>query len=92
MKLRLLSARIALFSRDERSFKQELDTAQHWLKKYFDSKSEQSIRIQSMLSKLVASSIKINFPDISGSLQAVRDYRQAHERAAGRSLSQKGAP
>ncbi len=91
LKLRLLSARIALLARDESSFKQELNTAQHWLKKYFDRKSEQSIRIQSMLNKLAASSINIDLPDISGSLQAVRDYRQAHERTAGRSHSQKGA-
>jgi len=91
MKLRLLSARIALLSRDEISFKQELKTAQQWLEKYSDNKSEQNIRMKSVLKKLTESSIVIDLPDISGSLQAVRDYRQAHERAAGKSLSQKGA-
>lgn len=90
MKLRLMSARIALLSRDESSFKQELKTSQHWLEKYFDNKSEQNIRMKSTLNKLAASSIKIDLPDISASLQAVRDYRQAHERAAEKTPSQKG--
>ncbi|MDX8386237.1 MAG: uroporphyrinogen-III C-methyltransferase [Gallionella sp.] len=91
LKLRLLSARIALLSRDEVSFRQELMTAQRWTAKYFDIKSKQSIRMQSLLQKLAVSSVNIELPDISGSLQIVRNYRQARERAAERQLSQKGA-
>ncbi len=90
LKLRLLAARLALLSRDETGFRQELKTAQRWTAKYFDNQSEQSVRMQSALKKLAESTINIELPDISGSLQAVRDYRQAHENAAERSFYKKG--
>lgn len=79
LKLRLLSARLALLTRDQNSFKQELQTAQLWTTRYFDGKSAQSVRMQAGLKLLVASSINIELPDISPSLQAVRNYRLVHE-------------
>ena len=79
LKLRLLSARLALLSRDEDSFHQELKTAQNWTARYFDVKSSEGARMLSGLKKIAASSISIDLPDISPSLQAVRNYRLAHE-------------
>lgn len=79
LKLRLLSARLALLSRDEDSFRQELKTAQHWTARYFDVKSNEGTRMLSGLKKIAASSISIELPDISPSLQAVRNYRLTHE-------------
>jgi uroporphyrin-3 C-methyltransferase len=75
LKLRLLSARLALLSRDENSFRQELKTAQLWTARYFDGKSNQAARMSTELKKLAASSINVELPDISLSLQAVRNYR-----------------
>jgi uroporphyrin-3 C-methyltransferase len=75
LKLRLLSARLALLSRDEDSFKQELKTAQLWMARYFDGKSNEGMRMSDGLKKLAASDISIELPDISPSLQAVRNYR-----------------
>ena len=40
LRLRLLSARLALLSRDERAFKADLDAAASWLEQYFDPQSE----------------------------------------------------
>jgi uroporphyrin-3 C-methyltransferase len=37
LKLRLLSARMALLTRDEVSFRRDLKTSQEWLKRYFDT-------------------------------------------------------
>jgi uroporphyrin-3 C-methyltransferase len=91
LKLRLLSARLALLSRDEDSFRQELKTAQHWTARYFDGKSNEGARMLSSLKKLADSSISIELPDISPSLQAVRNYRLTHEGAADRSLPKKAA-
>lgn len=81
LKLRLLSARMALLARDEVSFRRDLKTSQEWLKRYFDLKSETSIQALVALQKLAASSIIVEMPDISGSLDAVRNYRVSHERS-----------
>jgi uroporphyrin-3 C-methyltransferase len=75
LKLSLLSARLALLSRDESSFKQGLMTAQLWTARYFDGKSSEVMRMSDGLKKLTASDISIELPDISASLQAVRNYR-----------------
>lgn len=83
IKLRLLSARLALLSRDEESFKAELKTVQLWVARHFDVKSNDSVRMSAGLKKLAASSINIELPDISPSLQAVRNYRLTHEALAG---------
>jgi len=91
LKLRLMAARLALLSRDENSFRHELKTALLWTTRYFDDKSSQGVRMQTGLKRLADSEIKIDLPDISASLQAVRNFRQAQERAAERSLSRKGA-
>ena len=79
LKLSLLSARLALLSRDEVSFRQGLKTAQLWTARYFDAKSSESKRMSEGLKKLAASDISIELPDISDSLQAVRNYRLTRE-------------
>jgi len=79
LKLSLLSARLALLSRDEVSFRLGLKTAQIWTARYFDSKSKENMRMSEGLKKLAASDISIELPDISSSLKAVRNYRLAHE-------------
>ena len=78
-KLSLLSARLALLSRDEVSFRQGLKTAQLWTARYFDAKSSESKRMSAGLKKLATSDISIELPDISASLQAVRNYRLTRE-------------
>jgi uroporphyrin-3 C-methyltransferase len=79
LKMRLVSARLALLSRDEESFRQELKTARLWTVRYFDVKSPEGSHMLEELDKLAAASIDIELPDISGSLQAVRTYRLSHE-------------
>lgn len=80
LKLRLLSARIALLTRDETSFRRDLKTAQDWVKQYFDIKSAEGAQTLTALQKLNNSQIRIELPDISGSLEAVRQYRASRER------------
>jgi len=82
LKLRLLSARLALLSRDESSFKHDIKTAQEWVRLYFDVKAGEGAQMVNTLQKLNASSIKIELPDVSGSLEAVRHYRASHEKVA----------
>lgn len=80
LKLRLLSARIALLSRDQVSFRHELKTTQNWVMRYFDIKSGEGLRMQDTLNKLINSGIDIVLPNISQSLQAVRNYRLTREK------------
>lgn len=82
LKLRLLSARLALLSHDEPSFKHDIKTAQEWVRLYFDVKAGEGAQAVNLLQKLNASSIKIELPDVSGSLEAVRHYRASREKGA----------
>lgn len=82
MKLRLMLARLAMMSHDEASYRQELKTAQQWTRRFFDAGSPEGRRMTDELDKLAAASIRIDLPDISASLQAVRTYRLSHERAS----------
>lgn len=82
LKLRLLLTRLALLSYDEQGFKQELQTAQLWVTRHFDSRSNQGVRMLAGLQKLSASSISLELPDINPSLQAVRSYRLTQEHEA----------
>lgn len=82
LKLRLLSARLALLSRDEESFRHEMKTAQAWTARYFDARSGEGANMLAGLRKAATASIAIELPDISPSLQAVRNYRLTREGAA----------
>ena len=79
LKLRLLAARLDLLSRDENGFHQELKTAQTWTERYFDGKSNRSEKMLDELKKLASSKINVELPDISSSLQMVRNYRLTRE-------------
>ena len=82
LKLRLLSARIALLSRDEVVFRQELKSTQLWTARYFDAKSPAVSEVLAGMKKLAASRISVELPDLGSSLQAVRNYRLTSEKAA----------
>lgn len=79
LKLRLLSARLALLSRDEASFKHDLQTAQEWVVRYFDAKSARGTSAVTTLQKMREFSISIEVPDVNASLEAVRNYRVSRE-------------
>lgn len=77
LKLRLLSARLGLLSRDEKSFKHDLQSVQEWITHYFDTKSTGGALAITTLQKLRESNINIELPDISASLEATRNYRSS---------------
>lgn len=82
LKLRLLSARLALLARNEASYRRDLQVAQEWVARYFDAKSGQGALAVATLQKLRDSSIGIEVPDIGASLTAVRNYRVTQEGVA----------
>jgi uroporphyrin-3 C-methyltransferase len=81
LKIRLLSARLAVLSHEEVGYKRDLKTAEEWVKRYFDAESKEAVAMLATLKKLSSSNINIEMPDISGSLDAVRNYRVTHEKA-----------
>ena len=80
LKLHLLSARFALLSHDEESFKRDIRAAQAWTSRYFSAKSAQGTRMQTELKQIAAANIGIEIPDINTSLQAVRNYRLSRDK------------
>jgi len=82
MKLRLLTARIALLQHDEQSYKADLMAAQEWLARYFDTNAKPARAAKNLLRQLAESPVSIQLPDISESLAAVQNYKLAHERGS----------
>jgi len=80
LKLRLLSARVALLARDELSFRDDVRAAQAWLNRYFDVKAKPTMAALATVKELAASPVSITVPDINTSLAAVRTARTAREK------------
>jgi uroporphyrin-3 C-methyltransferase/uroporphyrinogen III methyltransferase/synthase len=75
LKLRLLNARLALLSRNESAFRDDLNTAQTMLLKYFDTRSRSTQSAQGALRQVQANNLAIDMPTLADSLNAVRNYK-----------------
>jgi uroporphyrin-3 C-methyltransferase/uroporphyrinogen III methyltransferase/synthase len=75
LKLRLLNARLALLSRNESTFRDDLNTAQDTLLKYFDTRARNTQSAQAALRQVQANNVAIDMPDLADSLNAVRNYK-----------------
>lgn len=80
-KLRMLNARLALLSRDEATFREDIKTASAWLARWFDARSKATQAAEASLKQLNAAAIQIELPTIADSLNAVRNYKVARDRA-----------
>lgn len=84
LRLRLLSARIALLSRDDASFRSDLAAADAWLAKYFDTRTKSVQVVQTTVKQLTTSPMATAAPDLSATLDALRVLRLAQDRAPAR--------
>ncbi len=75
VKLRLLNARLALLSRNEHAFRNDLAAAQDSIAKYFDTRAKQTQTAQTLLKAVQASNLSIEMPNLGESLSAVRNYK-----------------
>lgn len=75
LKLRLLNARLALLSRNEATFRDDLATAQAMLLKYFDTRARVTQSSQAVLRQVQANNLTIEMPTLADSLNAVRNYK-----------------
>jgi uroporphyrin-III C-methyltransferase len=80
LKLRLLSARVALLARDEASFREDLKATQGWIAKFFDARAKPTAAALATLRQISESPVAITVPDINASLAAVRTARAAREK------------
>ena len=75
VKLRLLSARLALLSRNQTTLKSDLQAAQSALTRYFDDSSKQTQTVIDLVKQVEAGSAAVELPNLDTSLQAVNQYR-----------------
>ncbi|HLX80474.1 MAG TPA: uroporphyrinogen-III C-methyltransferase [Burkholderiales bacterium] len=80
LKLRLLNARLALLTRDEAGYREDLRVAQGWIQHYFDARAKASLAALAQLKQLSSASVSFEPPSITDSLEAVRAFKTRHER------------
>jgi len=79
LKLRLLNARLALLSRDQGTFRNELKYAQAWIERYFDARDKAAQTALGALKQLSASEISIDLPTLNDSLAAIKTFKLGKE-------------
>jgi len=79
LKLRLLNARLALLTRDEAGYREDLRVAQGWIQRYFDARAKASQVALVQMKQLSAASISFEPPSIVDSLEAVRGFKARRE-------------
>ena len=75
LRLRLLSARLALLSRNQTTLTSDLQAAQSALTRYFDNSSKQTQTVVDLVKQVQAGSAAVELPNLNTSLQAVNQYR-----------------
>ena len=79
LKLRLLTARIALLQHDEATYKADIKTVEMWLNQYFDTKHPNTLKALNILKKVSAKDLNIELPQLTESLNAVNRYKLSLE-------------
>jgi uroporphyrin-3 C-methyltransferase len=82
LRLRLVSARIAILGRQEASFKADLRAALAWTRQYFDMRTRPGQALQETLSQMLATPVPDDLPDLGASLDAVRTLKAVQEHRA----------
>ena len=80
LKLRFLTARLALFARDQTTYQHELSLAQQWLTRHFLAEDKAVQVAQTQLNELVATNITIELPELRASQQALLALREAKDK------------
>jgi uroporphyrin-III C-methyltransferase len=92
LRLRLISARIALLNRDDRSFKSDVVASETWLRQYFDTRSKPVQALDATLKQLATTPAAGEMPDLGGSLEALRVLRIAQDRTPARAPERGAGP
>lgn len=80
LRLRLLSARLALLARDGRSFQSDLKQADEWLTQYFDTGAPVVKDAQATLRNLVKLDVMREPVELNETLSALRNFKLARDK------------
>ncbi len=80
IKLRLLTARLALLSRDQWTYRNELKQCLASIGRYFDGQAPAVRRTMDVLGQLSATELNIALPSLNDSLSAIKSARSEKER------------
>lgn len=80
LRLRLLNARLSLLARDEAGYRADLRAAQNWIQRYFEAASKPAAEALAQIKQLLATSVSVEMPTLSESLEAVRGFKSRRER------------
>ncbi|MCY0387461.1 uroporphyrinogen-III C-methyltransferase [Robbsia sp. Bb-Pol-6] len=75
VKLRLLSARLSLLARDEKTLRADLAAADDALARYFDSSSRAIGVVRGTIADIQRTAQQVTVPTLDASLQALRQYK-----------------
>ncbi len=89
VKIRLLTARLALLARDGRTYAADLAQAKGWIERYFDMRDEQVQRVVTDLGELAETQVKVEQPSLAESFAALRVLQA---RGPGRAAPRDEAP
>lgn len=81
LKLRLLSARLALVQRDGRIYREELRQANDALTRYFDVRAKPVQAVLETLKRLTDSSVTLELPNLDETLSTVRAIKLPHDKS-----------
>ncbi len=79
LRLQLAAARLALLREDRQAYRQALETAVAWLKDWFDSEDPAVAAMVEGLTELAAVDIRPELPDVSKSLQLLRELQKQQQ-------------
>ncbi len=82
LRLRLLSARLALLHRDQGVFRGDLQAARQWISRYFDASAKPAAELLAAIDELSATQIRVEMPDLSPTLEAARNFKLPREKVA----------
>ncbi len=81
LRLRLLSARLALLQRDGATFRREVQQSQAWIERYFDLRAAPAQTAVATLKQMGTAQVDLQLPTLSDSLTVLRNLRAAKEAA-----------
>ena len=82
LRLRLLSARLALIARNDAAFHADVRAAEAWLRKYFDTRAKPVATVLASLAPMTAVATGGEVPELTRSLDAARALRTAQDARA----------
>jgi uroporphyrinogen III methyltransferase/synthase len=75
VKLRLLSARLGLLSRNQATLESDLNAADAALGRYFDGASKRTQTVRAAIKDVEKGAATVEIPNLNTSLQAVHNYK-----------------